>query len=111
MAKRQANGATNSINKKFEIDTDTFMVVTNFNGHLLVHIRKYNGDCPTKEGICIFANQYYQLLELLQKKEKGTLNLGQMRIRKTNGAIMVEPLVNQILHTIENMAIANIKSR
>ena len=39
MAKRQANGATNSLDKKFEIDTDTFVVVTNFNGHLLVHIR------------------------------------------------------------------------
>ena len=50
MAKRQANGATNSLDKKFEIDTDTFVVVTNFNGHLLVHIRKYNGDYPTKEG-------------------------------------------------------------
>ena len=40
MAKRQANSATNSLDKKFEIDTDTFVVVTNFNGHLLVHIRK-----------------------------------------------------------------------
>ena len=26
MAKRQANGATNSLDKKFEIDTDTFVV-------------------------------------------------------------------------------------
>ena len=40
----------------------------------------------------MFSNQYYQLLELLQKKEKGTLNMGQMRIRKTKGAIMVERL-------------------
>ena len=70
MAKRQVNGATNSPDKKFEVDTDTFVVVTNFNGHILVHIRKYNGDIPTKEGVCMFTNQYYQLLELLQKKEK-----------------------------------------
>ena len=35
MAKRQANGATNSLDKKFEIHTDTFVVVTTFNGHLL----------------------------------------------------------------------------
>ena len=48
MAKRQSNGATNSLDKKFEIDTDTFVVVANFNRHLLVHIRKYNGDYPTK---------------------------------------------------------------
>ena len=48
MAKRQANDATNSLDQKFEIDADTFVVVTNFNGHLLVHIRKYNGDYPTK---------------------------------------------------------------
>ena len=85
MAKRQINGATNSLDKKFEIDTDTFVVVTNFNGHLLVHIRKYNGDYSTKEGVCMFTNQYYQLLELLellQKKDKGTLNMGPMRIRK-----------------------------
>ena len=40
----------------------------------------------------MFSNQYYQLLELLQKKEKGTLNMGQMHIRKTKGAIMVERL-------------------
>ena len=26
------------------------MVVSNFNGHLLVHIQKFNGDFPTKEG-------------------------------------------------------------
>ena len=92
MAKRQANGAINSLYKKYEIDTDTFVVVTNFNGHILVHIRKYNGDYPTKEWVCMFSNQYYQLLELLPKKEKGTLNMGQMRIRKTKGAILVERL-------------------
>ena len=38
MTKRQANGATKSLDKKFEIDTDTFVVVTNSSGHLLVHI-------------------------------------------------------------------------
>ena len=39
----------------------------------------------------MFTNQYYQLLELLQKKEKGTLNMGHnMRIRRTNCAVMVE---------------------
>ena len=92
MAKRQANGATNSLDNKFEIDTDTFVVMINFNGHLLVHIRKYNGDYPTKEGVGVFSNQYYKLLDLLQKKEKGTLNMGQMRICKTKGAIMVERL-------------------
>ena len=68
------------------------MVITNFNEHLLVHIRKYNVDFPTKEEVCMFSNQYYQLLEPLQKKEKGTLNMGQMRIRKTKSAIMVERL-------------------
>ena len=57
MAKRQANGATNSLDKKFEIDTDTFVVVTNFNGHLLVHIRKYNNNFPSKEGVCMFINK------------------------------------------------------
>ena len=40
MAKKQVNGATNSLDKKFEIDMDTFVIVTNFNGHILVHIRK-----------------------------------------------------------------------
>ena len=51
MAKRRPNGATNSLDKKFEIDTDTFVVVTNFNAHLLVHIRKYNGDFQQKRGL------------------------------------------------------------
>ena len=101
MAKRQANGATNSLDKKFEIDTDTFVVVTNFNGHLLVHIRKYNGDYPTKEGVCMFSNQYYQLLELLQKKEKGTLNMGQMRIRKNKRCNNGGTTRQRSLHTIE----------
>ena len=31
MAKRQANGATNSLDNKFEIDMDTFIAVINFN--------------------------------------------------------------------------------
>ena len=111
MAKRQANGATNSLDKKFEIDTDTFVVVTNFNGHLLVHIRKYNGDYPTKEGVCMFSNQYYQLLELLQKKEKGTLNMGQICIKRTKGAIMVERLDKGTSIQLKNMAVTNMQSR
>ena len=86
MAKRQANGATNSLDKKFEIDTDTFVVVT-------------------------FSNQYYQLLELLQKKEKGTLNMGQMRIRKTKGSIMVERLDKGSSIQLKNMAVTNMQSR
>ena len=56
MAKIQTNGATNSLDKKFEINTETCVVVTNFNGHILVYIRKYNGDFPTKEGVRMFTN-------------------------------------------------------
>ena len=57
MTKRQANGATNSLDKKFEIDTATFVVVTNFNTHILVHIRKYNGYISSKEGsACSLTN-------------------------------------------------------
>ena len=111
MAKRQANGATNSLDMMFEIDTDTFVVVINFNGHRLVHIRKYNGDYPTKEWVCMLSNQYYQLLELLQKKEKGALNMEQMRIRKTKGAIMVERLDKGFSIQLKNMAVTNMQSR
>ena len=42
MAKRQDNGENMSLDMKFEIETDTFVVVLNFNGHLLVHILKFN---------------------------------------------------------------------
>ena len=111
MAKRQANGAANSLDKKFEIDTDIFVVVSNFNGHLLVHIQKFNGDFPTKEGVCMFSNQYQQLLELLQKKEKGILNMGQMRIKRTKGAIMVERLVKGSFIQLRTIAISNLLSR
>ena len=111
MARRQVNGATNSLDKKFEIDTDTFVVVTNFNGHLLVHIIKYNGNIPTKEGVCMFTNQYYQLLELLQKKEKGTLNMGQIRIRRTTYAVMVERLHKGSSIQLKSMAVTNMQSR
>ena len=111
MATRQANGTTNSLDKKFEIETDIFVVVPNFNRHILVHIRKYNGNYPTKEGVCMFSNQYYQLLELLQKKGKGTLNMGQMRIRKTKGAIMVERLHKGASIQLKNMAVTNMQSR
>ena len=114
MAKRQANGETKSLDKKFETDTDTFVVVSNFYGHLLVHIRKFNGDFPTKEGVCMFSNQYQQLLELLEKKEKkekGILNLGHMRIRKTKGAIMVERLDKGSSIQLRTIAISNLLSR
>ena len=87
------------------METDT-LVVTHFNGHLLVHIRKYNGDFPTKEGVCMFTNQYYQRLELLQKKEKGTLNLGQMRTRTSKGRLDKESSIQ-----LKNMAITNLQSR
>ena len=111
MAKRQANGETKSLDKKFEINMDTFMVVSNFNGHLLVHIRKFNGDFPTKDGVCMFTNQYQQLLELLWKKEKGILNLGQMRIRKTKYAVMVERLDKGSSIQLRTIAISNLLSR
>ena len=83
MANRQANGETKSLDKKLEIDTDTFVVVSNFNPSIGA-IKLFNGDFPTKEGVYIFTNQYQQLLELLGKKDKGILNLGQMRIRRKN---------------------------
>ena len=60
----------------------------------------------------MFTNQYYQLLELLQKKAKGTLNMGQMRIGKKNeGAIMVERLDKGSSIQLKNMAITNMQSR
>ena len=111
MAKRQVKGATNSLDMNFEIDKDTFVVVTNFNGHLLVHIRKYNDDYPTKEGVCMFSNQYSQLLELLQKKEKGTLDMGPMRIKRTKCAVMVERLDKGSSIQLKNMAVNNMQSR
>ena len=51
------------------------------------------------------------ILELLQKKEKGTLNMGQMRIRKTKGAIMVERLDKGSSIQLKNMAATNMQSR
>ena len=87
------------------------MVVSNFNGHLLVHIRKFNGDFTTKEGVCIFTNQYQQLLELLWKKEKGILNLGQMRIGRTKCAAMVVRLDKGLSIQLRTIAISNLLSR
>ena len=111
MAKRQANGKTKSLDKKFEIDTDTLVVVSNFNGHLLVHIRKFNGDFPTKEGVCMFTNKYQQLLELLGKKEKSILNLGQMRIIRTKCVVMVERLDKGSPIQLRTITIINFLSR
>ena len=77
------------------------------NGHLLVHIRTYNSE----EGVCMFSNQYYLLRELLQKKEKGTLNMGQMRIRKTKCEIMVKRLDKGSSIQLKNMAVTSMHSR
>ena len=52
ITKTQVNGATNSLDKKFKIDTDTFVVVTNFNISTDIFwytSEKYNGVIPTKE--------------------------------------------------------------
>ena len=59
----------------------------------------------------MFSNQYYQLLELLQKKEKVTRNMGQMHIRKTTGAIMVELLDKGSSIQLKNMAVTSMQSR
>ena len=56
----------------------------------------------------MFSNYYYQLL--LQKKEKGTLNMGQMRTRKTKGEIMVERLEKGSSIQLKNMAVTNMQS-
>ena len=50
IAERQANGKTKLLDKKFGIDTETCMVVSNYNGHLLVHIHKFIGDFFNKRG-------------------------------------------------------------
>ena len=106
MTNRQANGAANLLDKKFEIGAETYLI-----GNILLHIRKYNGDYSTKEGVSLFSNQCYQHLELLQKKEKGTLNMGQMCICKTKCAIMVERLDKGASIQLNNMAVTNMQSR
>ena len=50
-------------------------------------------------------------MELLQKKEKGTLNMGQMCIKRTKGAIMVERLDKGTSIQLKNMAVTNMQSR
>ena len=87
------------------------MVVSNFYGHLLVHIQKFNGDFPTKEGVCMFINKYQQLIKLLGKKEKYIFNLGQMRIRRTKCAVMVERLDKGSSIQLRTTAIPNLLSR
>ena len=59
----------------------------------------------------MFTNQYQQLLDLLGKKEKGILNLEQMRIRRTKCAVMVERLDNGSSIQLRTMAISNLLSR
>ena len=109
--KNIANDETKWFDKKFEINTDTFLVSSNFNGHLLVHIRKFNGDFIKKEGVCMLTNQYQPLLELLGKKEKGIINLGQMRIRRTKCAVMVDRLDKGCSIQLRTIAISNLISR
>ena len=111
MANIQANGETKSLDKKFKIEKETFVVVLSFNGHLLVHIRKFNGDFPSKEWVCMFSNQYQQLLELLRKKDKGILNFEQMRIRRTKCAIIMEQLDKGSSIQFRTIAISNLLSR
>ena len=111
MTKRQANGETKSLDKKFEIDTLTFVVVSNFNGHLLVHIRKFNGNFPTKEGVCMFTNQYQPLLELLGNKNEGILNPGQIRIRRRKRVVIMERLDKGASIQLRTIAIINLLSR
>ena len=84
---RQANGET----KSHEIDTDTFVVVSNFNGHLLVHIRKCNGDQPIPAVIGVVREErkrYPQPWTHAHKKNKMCCNGG------TTG--------QGVLYTIEN---------
>ena len=57
MAKGQANGETKSLDKRFETDTDTFVVVSNFNGHILVHIRNLKVIFQHKMGVFMFTYQ------------------------------------------------------
>ena len=53
MNKRAANGQLkSSLDKRFEIDTNIFIVVSVFNGYTFIHIRKYSDGYPTKEGVC-----------------------------------------------------------
>ena len=51
----------------------------------------------------MFSNQYYQLLEQLQK------NMGQMRIHKTKGTIMVERLDKGAPIQLKNTAVTNMQ--
>ena len=76
MTKRPVNGETKSLDKKFEIDTDTCVVVSNFNGHILVHIRKFNGDFPTKEGGLHVNQPIPVVIGVVREERKGNFNLG-----------------------------------
>ena len=69
-----------------------------------MHIRKFNGDFPIKEWVCMLS-------ELLGKKEKEILNIGQMRIRRAKCAIMVERLDKGSSIQFRTIAISNLLSR
>ena len=54
----------------------------------------------------MFTNQYQQLLELLEKKEKGILNLGEMRRRRTKCVVMVERVFNTLINKVKSIMYA-----
>ena len=89
--KRTIEGEARSVtDKKFEIDTNTFVVASLFNNTTFVHIRKYDGKYPTKEGVCLHPSQWNDLIEILKKGEKGTHNSGYITVKRTKTAVMLE---------------------
>ena len=101
MAKRQTNRETKSLDKKFEIDTETFVVVSNFN--LMVILQQ-------KRGLHVHQ-PIPAAIRSVSEEDKGILNLRQMRIRRTKCAIMVEQQDKGSSIQLRTIAIRNLLSR
>ena len=97
MAKRQANGATNSHDKKLirthlwlsQILMDIF----------LVHIRKFNGNFPKKGFACLLTNinNYWSCYRRRRKEHSTWDRCAYVNQRGNNGRTVRQ----SILHTIE----------
>ena len=68
---------------KFELTTNLFVVVCVFKNNLYVHIRKYEKRYPTKEGVCMNADEWAFVAEVLSRE-------GDKKISSPFGSVLVK---------------------
>ena len=99
---------------KFEITNNMFVVVCVFKGGLYIHVRKYEHRYPTREGVCMNAEEWKFVSEVICRdgEKKISAPFGSVLVKRNkNKTATLSSMTRGTSVYLTEIAVANIKTR